>query len=158
MEVRRLLEPPATAMAALRMSEEQLAEVAAVMDEMRAHMDDAEQLLQLDISFHRLVVAAAGNETLTALVDGLSGRTARARVWRGIVLGNVAQATIDEHQAILSALESRDQLLAQAAALVHVNRSESWLRKILNDQDTPAFNAHLASLGKPGEPGSAATA
>ncbi len=161
MEVRRLLEPPATAMAALRMSAGQLAEVAAVMDEMRAHMDDAEQLLQLDISFHRLVVAAAGNETLAALIGGLSGRTARARVWRGIVVGNVAQATIDEHQAILSALESRDQLLAQAAALVHVNRSESWLRKILNDQDAPAFNAHLASLGKPDEPdepGSAATA
>lgn len=138
MEVRRLLEPPATAMAALRMSEEQLAEVAAVMDEMRAHMDDAEQLLRLDISFHRLVVGAAGNETLAALLDGLSGRTARARVWRGVVLGNVAQATVDEHQAILSALESRDQLLAQAAALVHVNRSESWLRKILNEQKAPA--------------------
>jgi DNA-binding FadR family transcriptional regulator len=64
------------------------------------------------ITFHRLVVAAAGNETLAALVDGLSGRTARARVWRGIVLGNVAQVTIDEHQAILSALESREQLMA----------------------------------------------
>jgi GntR family transcriptional regulator, transcriptional repressor for pyruvate dehydrogenase complex len=158
MEVRRLLEPPATAMAALRMSAEQFAEVAAVMDKMRAHMDDAEELLQLDISFHRLVVAAAGNETLTALIDGLSGRTARARVWRGIVLGNVAQATIDEHQAILSALESRDQPLAQAAALVHVNTSESWLRKILNDQDAPALNTHLTSLRDPGEPGPAVTA
>jgi GntR family transcriptional regulator, transcriptional repressor for pyruvate dehydrogenase complex len=155
MEVRRLLEPPTTAMAALRMSAEHLAEVAAVMDKMRAHMDDAEELLQLDISFHRLVVAAAGNETLAALIDGLSGRTARARVWRGIVLGNVAQATIDEHQAILSALESRDQPLAHATALVHVNRSESWLRKILHEQNAPALNTHLASLR---EPGPAATA
>jgi GntR family transcriptional repressor for pyruvate dehydrogenase complex len=60
-------------------------------------------------------------------------------------MGNVAQATIDEHQAILSALESRDQLLAQAAALMHVNTSESWLRKILNDQDA-------APVDRPGQP------
>jgi GntR family transcriptional repressor for pyruvate dehydrogenase complex len=158
MEVRRLLEPPATAMAALRMSAEQLAEVATVMDRMREHMSDAEELLQLDIFFHRLVVAAAGNQTLAALIDGLSGRTARARVWRGIVMGSAAQATIDEHQAILSALQSRDQLLAHATALVHVNTSESWLRKILNDQDPPARKAHLPSRRKPGEPGPAAIA
>ena len=115
-------------------------------------MDDAEELVQLDISFHQLVVAAAGNKTLAALVDGLSGRTARARVWRGIVLGNVAQATIDEHQAILSALQTRDQLLAQATALVHVNTSESWLRKILNDKDVFALDAQPAPRRRPGEP------
>jgi GntR family transcriptional repressor for pyruvate dehydrogenase complex len=143
MEIRRLLEPASTAMAAMRMSAEQLAEVASVMGRMRAHTGDPEELLRLDITFHRLVIAAAGNATLATLVDGLSGRTARARVWRGIVMGNVAQATIDEHQAILSALESRDQLLAQSAALMHVSTSESWLRKILNDQDAAPINASL---------------
>src|SRR5262249_3446328 len=53
MEVRRLLEPPATAMAAARMSPEQLEEIVGVMEQMRVHMDDAEELLQLDIRFHR---------------------------------------------------------------------------------------------------------
>lgn len=132
MEVRRLLEPPATAMAAARMSPEQLDEIVGVMEQMRVHMDDAEELLQLDVEFHRLVVTSAGNETLSTLLEGLSGRTARARVWRGIVLGDVAQATIDEHQVILNALQSGDQLLAQASALVHVNTSEEWLRKMLS--------------------------
>jgi GntR family transcriptional regulator, transcriptional repressor for pyruvate dehydrogenase complex len=137
MEVRRLLEPPATALAAVRMSHEQLDEIADVTEQMRVHMGDAEELLKLDLTFHRLVVKAAGNETLTTLLEGLSGRTARARVWRGIVLGDVAQATVDEHQAILTALQSRDQLLAQATALVHVNTSEAWLRKML---DHPSLN------------------
>ena len=45
--------------------------------------------------------------------------------------GNVTQATIDEHQAIYQALRARDPFLAQSAALVHVNTSESWLRRIL---------------------------
>jgi GntR family transcriptional repressor for pyruvate dehydrogenase complex len=137
MEVRRLLEPAATALAAARMSAEQLDELGGLMDQMRGATADAEQLVRLDIAFHRLVIVATGNETLTSLLDGLSGRTARARVWRGLVEGNVAQATIDEHQAIFAAIQSRDQALAGATALVHVNRSESWLRTVLH-QPPPA--------------------
>jgi GntR family transcriptional repressor for pyruvate dehydrogenase complex len=148
MEVRRLLEPPATAMAAIRMSQAQLDGIADVMEQMRVHVDDAEELLKLDLTFHRLVVQAAGNETLTTLLEGLSGRTARARVWRGIVLGDVAQATVDEHQAILTALQSRDQLLAQATALVHVNTSEAWLRKMLNQPSPSQVDTLVPTHGR----------
>ena len=77
------------------------------------------------------VIASTGNETLTSLLDGLSGRTVRARVWRGLVEGNVTQATIDEHQAIYDALRARDPFVATSAALMHVNTSESWLRALL---------------------------
>lgn len=131
MEVRRLLEPAATAVAAKRMTDKQLEELGELMDQMRAVAADPEKLMQYDIAFHRGVITATGNETLTSLLDGLSGRTARARIWRGLVLGNVAQSTIDEHQAIYLALKAGDQSLAKAAALMHVNTSEAWLRSTL---------------------------
>lgn len=136
MEVRRLLEPAATAAAAGRISERQLDELDDLLRSMRGVAADAEKLMQCDIAFHRAVVAATGNETLTSLLDGLSGRTVRARIWRGLVLGDVAQNTIDEHEAIYLALRARDQSLAHAAALMHVNTSESWLRAVL-DQSPP---------------------
>jgi GntR family transcriptional repressor for pyruvate dehydrogenase complex len=131
MEVRRLLEPTATALAAQRISEEQLDELGELLRTMRGVAGDPEKLIQYDIAFHRAVTVATGNDTLTSLLDGLSGRTVRARIWRGLVLGNVAQNTIDEHEAIYLALRARDQALAHAAALVHVNTSESWLRTVL---------------------------
>ena len=131
MEVRRLLEPAATAVAAQRVSAAQLEELGDLMQRMRAVAGDAEKLMQYDIAFHRTIVAATGNETLTSLLDGLSGRTVRARIWRGLVLGNVAQNTIDEHEAIYLALKAGNQALAHAAALMHVNTSESWLRAML---------------------------
>jgi GntR family transcriptional repressor for pyruvate dehydrogenase complex len=131
MEVRRLLEPTATALAAQRISEEQLDELGELLRTMRGVAADPEKLIQYDIAFHRAVTVATGNDTLTSLLDGLSGRTVRARIWRGLVLGNVAQNTIDEHEAIYLALRARDQALAHAAALVHVNTSESWLRTVL---------------------------
>jgi GntR family transcriptional repressor for pyruvate dehydrogenase complex len=131
MEVRRLLEPTATALAAQRISEEQLDELGELLRTMRGVAGDPEKLIHNDIAFHRAVTVATGNDTLTSLLDGLSGRTVRARIWRGLVLGNVAQNTIDEHEAIYLALRARDQALAHAAALVHVNTSESWLRTVL---------------------------
>ncbi len=136
MEVRRLLEPAATAAAAGRISERQLDELDDLLRSMRGVAADAEKLMQCDIAFHHAVVAATGNETLTSLLDGLSSRTVRARIWRGLVLGDVAQNTIDEHEAIYLALKARDQSLAHAAALMHVNTSESWLRAVL-DQSPP---------------------
>ena len=132
MEVRRLLEPAATALAALRITDEQLEILAEALQQMRDAASDPEKLMQADVAFHHVVVASTGNETLTSLLDGLSGRTARARIWRGVVLGDVTEATIDEHRAIHHALRARDPFLAQSAALLHVNTSESWLRTILD--------------------------
>ena len=131
MEVRRLLEPAATALAATRISEIELAGLAAVLERMRAAADDAEALMASDLDFHRAVTAATGNEALVSLLDGLSGRTVRARVWRGLVEAGSAVSTIAEHEAVLRALQARDPQLAQACALVHVDTSESWLRAVL---------------------------
>ena len=131
MEVRRMLEPVATSVAALRMSEDDLDELGRILDDMRAAKDDAERLIGYDADFHRTVTAATGNETLTSLLDGLSGQTLRARVWRGLIEGNSAHLTLSEHEAIYLALRARDPALAQASALLHVNTSESWLRAVL---------------------------
>jgi GntR family transcriptional repressor for pyruvate dehydrogenase complex len=133
MEVRRLLEPAATGLAAQRIADEQLDELAVALQNMRDTATDPELLMQADITFHRIVIASTGNETLTSLLDGLAGRTVRARIWRGLVLGSVTQATIDEHQAIYDALRGRDPFLAHTAAHLHVNTSESWLRTILGN-------------------------
>jgi GntR family transcriptional repressor for pyruvate dehydrogenase complex len=138
MEVRRILEPVATGMAALRMSDEDLDVLSRILDDMRDAADDHEKLIRFDTAFHRTVIAATGNETLTSLMDGLSSRTVRARVWRGLIESNSAHHTIDEHHAIYLALRARDQLLAQATALIHVNTSESWLRAVLAERPAAA--------------------
>lgn len=133
MEVRRLLEPAATGLAAQRITDQQLDELAVALQNMLDTATDPEMLMQADITFHRIVIASTGNETLTSLLDGLAGRTVRARIWRGLVLGSVTEATIDEHRAIYDALRGRDPFLAQSAALLHVNTSEAWLRTILRN-------------------------
>src|SRR5204863_6383104 len=117
--------------AAVRISEETLQELGAVLEQMRSAADDPEQLMTFDTAFHRTVTAATGNEALVSLLDGLSGRTVRARVWRGLVEGGSAVSTIAEHEAILRALHAHDPHLSHACALLHVNTSDAWLRTVL---------------------------
>ncbi|NEE01701.1 FadR/GntR family transcriptional regulator [Phytoactinopolyspora halotolerans] len=127
-EVRRLFEPVATALAATRISQQQLASVKEHLDAMRAAADDVELLNRHDAAFHREVIAATGNETLSAVLEGIAGRTVRARVWRGLVDDRAAGRTLAEHEAIYNALAAGDAFLAQSAAMMHVNTTETWLR------------------------------
>lgn len=75
------------------------------------------------------VVSATGNETLLTLLEGISGRTLRARIWRGLVDDKAAGRALAEHEAISNALSALDATLSQAAALLHVSNTEQWLRE-----------------------------
>ena len=131
MEVRRLFEPVAAGLAATRIAEPGLVEVKRHFDAMREARDDVELLNLHDAAFHRAVVVATGNDTLVTLLESISGQTLRARIWRGLVDGDAAGRTVAEHEAIYLALVARDGPLAQAAALLHVSNTESWLREHL---------------------------
>lgn len=128
MEVRRLLEPVATALAATRITDDQLAEVSTHLEAMREARDDIERLNVHDAAFHSAVVSATGNDTLLTLLEAISGRTLRARIWRGLVDAQAAERTLAEHEAIYKALCTRDASLSQAAALLHVSSTEQGLR------------------------------
>jgi GntR family transcriptional repressor for pyruvate dehydrogenase complex len=130
LEVRRVLEPAATALAAARASEEELDEVRAAMDAMR-RARDPEPLVEADAAFHSAIAHAAGNPALASLLDNLSGPTIRARVWHAIEERQAGDEAKAEHERILAALEARDPDLARAASAVHVAGVEEWLRGAL---------------------------
>jgi DNA-binding FadR family transcriptional regulator len=127
LEVRRALESTATALAAARITPERLAEVGGHLAAMEA-TDDPEEILAHDLAFHRAIAAAAGNETMAAILEGLSSRTFRARVKRGHQEEGAFERTRREHAAIHRALAARDPEAARAAAAAHVGAVEEWLR------------------------------
>jgi len=133
LEVRRVLEPAATAMASLRMSDE---DVQALRDHLAAVPSDpsVEELVQSDLEFHRMVARGSGNQVLNSLLESLSGPTHRARVWRGMTQDNAVDRTIREHHAIVDAIASHQPDVARAAATIHVAGVEEWLRASLGSQ------------------------
>ena len=137
LEVRRYLEPAAVALAATRIDPPALRALDACLARMR-EADGLEQLVGYDAEFHQRVAAAAGNQTLAAMLDGLSSKTLRARVWRGIIDGEAAEQTVAQHTDIYAALRAGDPNLAQAAAVVHVLTTETWFRRVLAAPDQAA--------------------
>lgn len=125
--VRRILEPAATALAAIKATDEELAAIRSfIPPELTAEQASAH--IEMDSAFHHAIAQASGNPLLAVLLDGLAAPTVRMRVWRGMTLPGVLDRTLHEHQAILDALEARDPELAHAAATVHVAGVEAWVR------------------------------
>jgi GntR family transcriptional regulator, transcriptional repressor for pyruvate dehydrogenase complex len=128
-QVRRILEPAATALATPRLTDPELE----LLEECVTRMDaaDATQaFIDADVEFHRIIVGACGNATLASLIQNLSGGTLRARVWRAIREQGALESTRRLHHDILRALRSRDPDLAAAADLVHLAEGERWLREM----------------------------
>jgi GntR family transcriptional repressor for pyruvate dehydrogenase complex len=138
LEVRRILEPAATRIAATRITDATLTELDVCLHQMSA-AGSHDKLVRHDEEFHRLVADATGNATLASMLTGVSSRTTRGRAWRGIVEGGATERTISEHAAILSALRARDPQLAEAAALLHVSTTEAWFRSVLQTEDDESY-------------------
>jgi len=128
--VRRILEPAATAMAAALIPEAELEALQAQLDAL-GEQPSVEELVAADLEFHRGIVQASGNSVLCSLLDGLSGPTTRARIWRGLTQEDAVSRTLHEHGAILAALRDRDAEAARSWATVHIASVEQWLRSTL---------------------------
>lgn len=150
-EVRRLLEPAATGLAALRISPEMIRELREHLEDMR-QSSTGEELITSDIAFHRCVVQGAGNETLVSFLEALLNRTARARIWRGTWDRDALEWTYAQHEMLVDALERRDPSLAVAAATVHLAATEDWLRHLLDVGSAGAVAAFDEPQNMSGEP------
>jgi DNA-binding FadR family transcriptional regulator len=130
LEVRRIIEPAATAMAASRMSDADIQDLRHHLDEL-AEAPSVDELVASDLEFHRKIARGSGNPVVASLLDSLSGPTQRARVWRGLTQSGAVERTMAEHHAIVEAIASRQDDVARSWATVHIAGIELWLRQAL---------------------------
>ena len=128
LEVRRILEPAATALAAERMPDADIEELRHLLDALDA-TPTVEALIANDLEFHRRIAAGAGNPVLCSLIDGLSAPTTRARIWRGLTQEGAVTKTREQHEAIHNAIAARRPDVARAWATIHIAGVEEWLRQ-----------------------------
>ena len=130
LQVRRILESAATALAAERASDDEIADLRKLLDSLGPE-PAIEDLVANDLEFHRRIAASSGNSVLCSLVESMSAPTTRARIWRGLTQAGVGARTLAEHRAILDAMASRDPEAARSWATVHIAAVEQWLRTVL---------------------------
>lgn len=127
-EVRRLLEPAAASMATLKATRADLDRLTEMLDEVGPETS-VEDLVAHDVTFHGLISDLSGNTYLSTLLESLSGRTLRARIWRGLTEEHSVERTLAEHRAIVDAMALGDTDLVRSWVTVHISGVESWLKR-----------------------------
>ncbi len=129
-EVRRMVEPIATAMAATRITDAGVADLRELLASITP-LSLNEESLRVDLEFHRRIAGHCGNSILASMLDALSAPTTRARIWRGLTQEDALKRTFWEHDMICDALAAHRPDLAHAWATTHVLGVEEWLRRSL---------------------------
>lgn len=117
-DLRHMLEPPATAAAAIAMSDDGVQRLADILNLMRIALrgemqDSSLELVSGEGEFHALIAGACGNRLVQGVLAGLNANVHLFRVAlaRGSNIG-----AIEELSAIADAISRRDAKAASAAA------------------------------------------
>lgn len=129
LQARRLLEPRVAQLAGYAATEEDLAEIAQVIEQQReaAAAGDVERVRQLDPSFHLEIARATHNETVVVLMQTLLLRLDLTR--RPTVGEREAELTVDIHERTLAAIAGGDPFRIEVTMDEHLRMLESsWER------------------------------
>ncbi len=128
-EVRQLLLPPAAALAAQRVTEDQLVEMRSVIDQLE-RTTDPDDVARLHDRFGSLLYDATGNETLSSILRGL--QTQGENIRRAWLSADPSRPDIAlQHQRmLLDALERGDADMAKSISVVQVERRRRWIERV----------------------------
>lgn len=127
MQARSAVESAVVILACAHGTPAQLKQLRAIVTSMRRETDRNRAPLDLDRSFHMMLAEMGGNSVMARLIAGLfderhspisaklASKYENPRTWK---------AALEEHEAILRAIDARDPIAAQAALLSHLRASE----------------------------------
>lgn len=122
-EMREIVELAGSRLAALRASDEQLAEILKQLEEMRRGMGvhDDTMMYKLDRKFHIAVFEAAGNRHLLETVESLRDQFLRVEALDAFRTEEKCRQVLEEHTRIYEAIAARDPEKASAAMQAHLH-------------------------------------
>lgn len=135
LELREVLEGFAAEKASVCMSEDQLAQLAALIDRGQDALTarDLEAYKEIDLEFHRLIREASGNLKLFTVIGGLEDQI-RMVMSTSVQLRGRADSSLQEHRDIFTGLASRAPEAAARAARVHIARARTAILAHLSGQ------------------------
>lgn len=128
-EVRRMLETGAAALAAARRTEHDLEVLEAHLAEMRGShtRNDVDAFVAADLGFHDVILRASGNVFLRVMFEPLTRVLAERRAQTSRIVEIQANA-IEEHASVLAALRTGDPERARRAMDEHMDQTVDDLR------------------------------
>ena len=130
LDVRKMIEPPLAARAAVRATEEDVARLEDVLRRQREKMLRGESTVEEDTEFHYLVALAAKNSVVRSVLDVLMGLLRETRALSLQTRGR-PQRSLAGHRRVLEAIKRHDPAAAERAVREHVEEIEAIVLKKL---------------------------
>jgi DNA-binding GntR family transcriptional regulator len=127
-EIRAALEGLAAALAAERITEEELENMERLLVEKgeAINLNDIGKLVAVDTKFHEAMYQASRNERLSAIISNLREQIQRFRLTSLSIPGR-KEDSLREHRNLLEAIQARDIQLARQLAQEHIENAENVL-------------------------------
>ena len=126
LDVRLALESHNASLAAANAGRVSLRAMQGAIEDMERSVHDADAFNDADVRFHELLAVGTGNQMLSMLIEELSAclRTSRAQSVAGHRRrGRELDEVIEEHRAILLAVENHDAARAASAMRTHLRHT-----------------------------------
>jgi GntR family transcriptional repressor for pyruvate dehydrogenase complex len=127
LEVRRIVETQAAALAAERATPEQLGDLRKSLAALQSHGSSTKEDIKADLNFH-LAVASATDNVLIRLIFETIRPFLEKTIISCLRVAPKNELTREYHKKMLAAIESRDPRKASAAVLEHLKGTEEMLR------------------------------
>lgn len=122
-EVRRVIEPDLAALAARRATADQIERLRAILDDQEAEIARGGTGVKQDSLFHFRMAEATGNEALVRIVDSLMDFLLKTRE-ESLQHDERPARSLQQHRAILAAIEARDPRAAERLMRDHIRDVE----------------------------------
>jgi GntR family transcriptional regulator, galactonate operon transcriptional repressor len=133
-EVRYVIEPAATRLAAQRATEEEIHIIEEAYRQMEAHVVDSEAFIAADMQFHFGILNACHNEILEQMSATIGEALEISRVVTIEVPGS-SEAHLPLHKAVVEAIRKRDVDAAESAMRRLLDRVQSDIERFLQSTD-----------------------
>jgi DNA-binding FadR family transcriptional regulator len=124
-DVRRTIETRIVMLAAIRRADAEADRIVAIAAAMRAAIDRPEDLMELDLAFHRALAEASRNPVFALIVGAFQGITRQTWPigWKSRTTPAAREAMVGTHEEIAAAVWSGDPQRAVAQMAVHFDES-----------------------------------
>lgn len=123
LDLRRILEPPLAARAAIRASDEELSNLEDILRRQKEKVDRAEVAIEEDSEFHYAIARAARNSVILKVLDVFMDLLRESRE-RSLQVEGRLQRSFAGHRRILNAIKRRDAQGAEVAMRRHIQEIE----------------------------------
>jgi len=137
LDVRRMFEPAVARVAALRASDEDLAELQRILEAQRQRLKAGQSAIVEDTAFHAILARSTRNRVVMSIMATLNDLLVDSRTNSLLQKGRPARS-IDGHEAVVAALRRHDAEGASQAMYNHIDQIADLQLHSNKDTDSPA--------------------